>query len=218
LFGGALYVLDSDAPAGARALNLGEVHAELLGPLPCGLSGVGLFLSAPSGGLLSLLGGLSCGFLGLLSRSACGFLSLVCRLARGVLHTLRDLSDLPANLPRGFLSLARYLAHGLLRLLQCLVYRVHHPEVLSRLVERTLDGLVGIDQLLYLRLRFLRWHLLGQALQLSTVGLQLALEPTERLSVEVLSTLYGLLLYLLLQVLSVFSHYLSFLEGFFLVL
>ena len=80
LVGCAGHVLDGDAPLGACALYLREVHPKLLGLLLGGLRSLGLLLL----GLLLLAAG------------------------------------------------------GLLGLLECLVYRIRHPEVLGRLVERFL--------------------------------------------------------------------------------
>ena len=74
------------------------------------------------------------------------------------------------------LSLLLLLTAGsLLGLLERLVYVLWQPEVLSRLVERTLDRLVGVDHLLDLGLRFFVRDLLCQALKLGAFVLQLAL-------------------------------------------
>ena len=61
---GPRYILDSNAPLGARALNLGEVYPQLLGPLPGRLRGIRLVVYT----LGYLTGHLSPGFLGLLER------------------------------------------------------------------------------------------------------------------------------------------------------
>jgi hypothetical protein len=136
------------------------------------------------------------------------------RLSRCVLRLLGGTSGsilgLLRSSLRGLLGLPGDLTCGLLGLLERLVYRVHHPEILGRLVKRVLDGLVGVGQLLDLRLRFFVRDLLRQALQLGAVLLEPALELPDRAAVEVLGALYGLLLDLLLQVLRLFSHFLSF--------
>src|SRR5829696_1978763 len=64
---GSRYILDSNAPLGARALDLGEVYPQLFGPLPGCHRGIGLTYT------LGYLTG---------------------HLSRGVLHALRGLSGL----------------------------------------------------------------------------------------------------------------------------
>src|SRR5215218_77371 len=109
LVGRTGHVLDGDAPLGACALYLRDIHPKLLGLLLGGLRSVGLLL------------------LGLLLLLAAGLLGLLGDPTHSVLRTL------------GFLAcLIGYLAGGLLGLLECLVYRIRHPEVLGRLVERFL--------------------------------------------------------------------------------
>jgi hypothetical protein len=70
-------------------LHLGEVHSQLVGLLPGGVSSVRLLL-ASSG----LLGRLPYGLLSLLGRLAHSLLSLLGRLSGSVLHTLRHLPNL----------------------------------------------------------------------------------------------------------------------------
>jgi hypothetical protein len=95
----------------------------------------------------------------------------------------------------GFLCSASHLPVGLLRLLQGLAHRLFDPEILDRLVEQLLYQRAGVRYLLYLRL--LIRDLLGYALQLGAIALRLALDPAQWLPIEVLGTLYGLLLDLL---------------------
>jgi hypothetical protein len=95
-------------------------------------------------------------------------------------------------------------AGGLLVLLEHLVYVLCQPEVLSRLIERTLERLVGVDHLLDLGLHFFVRDLLGEALELGAFALQLSLEPPQRLPEEVLGAVYGLLLHLLAEILWTF--------------
>jgi hypothetical protein len=128
-------------------------------------------------------------------------LGLPGRLARGVLRLL-------SRTPKGLLGLlGRSSRSGALRRL---VHHVFEPLVLGRLLEGVLDLRVGVGHLLELGLR-VRGGLLGQALQLGAVVLQLALDPAERVPEELLGALHGLLLDLLLQVLC-FGHFLTFLS------
>ena len=109
LVGGPGNVLDGDALLGACALYLREIHPQLLGLLLGGLRSLGLLL------------------LSLLLLTAGGLLGLLGDPTHGVLGTLGSLA-----------RLLGYLACGFLSLLERLVYRIRHPEVLSRLVERFL--------------------------------------------------------------------------------
>ena len=62
---GSRYILDGNAPLGARALDLREVYPQLLGPLPGRLRGIrlvyilGYLTGHPSPGFLDLLERLS---------------------------------------------------------------------------------------------------------------------------------------------------------------
>src|SRR5918994_6098977 len=108
---GTRHILDGYKPSRTRPLNLGEVHAHLLGFTPGGVCGLRLLDSLSSDGVLGLLGSL----LSLLGYSSCGVLSLAChlsglvcglsdsllRLSRclsgRILHALRDLPNLIGN-------------------------------------------------------------------------------------------------------------------------
>jgi hypothetical protein len=111
LVGRAGHVLYGDAPLGACALYLREVYLKLLDLLLGGLRNGGLLLL----GLILLL------------LAASGLLGLLGNPTHGVLRILGSLACLLGNLACGFLSL-----------LERLVYRIRHPEVLGRLVERLL--------------------------------------------------------------------------------
>ena len=152
--------------------------------------------------LSCLVGSLACYLLGLPGCLACGFLRLTSYLAR-----------LVCGLPCYFLGLARCLSCGVLRLLgrllrellhllegllRGLVHRVLDTRVLGRLIHRALELHVGVDHLLDLGLLVAFGELLGVLLQLFAVILSLTLDPTQRLPVEVLRVLHGLLLHLLL--------------------
>jgi hypothetical protein len=109
LVGRAGHVLYGDAPLGACALHLRDVHPQLLGLLLGGLRSVGLLL------------------LDLLLLAVGGLLGLLGDPTHGVLRTLGSLT-----------RLLGYLAGGLLGLLERLVYGLCQPQVLGRLVERFL--------------------------------------------------------------------------------
>src|SRR5215208_281186 len=186
---GSRYILDSNAPLGARALDLGEVYPQLFGPLPGCHRGIGLtytlgYLTGHlSRGVLHALRGLS----GLVSHLSYGALCLISCSSRGVLRLVdRHIY--------GVLCSLRDLAHGLLRLPDHLAYGVFRSLVLGRLVERVLDLCVGVDQLLDLRPRFLLGlrELLRWALQLGAVVLELALSLPDRVAVDVLRHVHGL--------------------------
>ena len=68
---GSRYILDGNAPLGARALDLREVYPQLLGPLPSRLRGIRLVYT---------LGYLTC-------HLSPGFLGVLERLAHSVFHT-----------------------------------------------------------------------------------------------------------------------------------
>src|SRR5215217_5788826 len=164
-----------------------------------------------SGGVLNALHGLSCLVRHLADRLTGGILCLPGGLSGGVLDLLSGLAGLLLRLSSYVLGLLGDIPGGgpLLRLLGRIVNRVVEPLVAGRLVEVALDLRIGVDHLLQLRLR-LRRGLLHQALELGAVVLDLTLEPAERVGVEVLGTLYYLLLYPLLETLY-FAHSLSFL-------
>ncbi len=161
-------------------------------------------LLLPACGALSLLSALSCGVLGLLCGPSGCLLGLARRLSSGVLYALGGLSGLPehpsngargliGDLSYGVLSLLFDLPGVLLRLLGSLVDYLFHPKVFCGLVDCFLCGHVGIDHLLDLGLCFLRRHLIDEALQLGAVPLQLTLEVSERVGVEVLGDPHGLI-------------------------
>jgi hypothetical protein len=180
----------------------------------------------PANGVLDSLHGLT----GLIGGLPSSLLGLARRLARGVLHPLHGLAGLVSGLPSSLLGLAHRLARGVLGLLsrapegllgllgsssgggalRRLVHHVFQPLVLGRLVEGDFDLRVGVGHLLELGLH-LRGGLLGQALQLAAIVLQLALDPAERVPVELLGALHRLLLDLVLQVLC-FGHFFTFLS------
>ena len=123
------------------------------------------------------------------------------------------LPGLVGCLTRYLLGLARYLSGGILRLLGCslrdllhllqgllgsLVHRFLDTRILGRLIHGALELHVGVDHLLDLGLLATFGELLRILLQLFAVILSLALDPTQRLPVEVLSVFHGLLLQLLL--------------------
>jgi hypothetical protein len=124
------------------------------------------------------------------------------------------LLGLISNLPGCLLSFLSRLLCELLHLLQgllgSLIHYILDASILSRLSHRVLKLYVGVDQLLDLGLLVALWELLSVLLQLLTIVLGLALDPAQRLPVEVLGLLHGLLLHLLLKVLSLISQLLSF--------
>ena len=172
--------------------------------------------------------------------SSHGVLNLSCRLARSVLCLLGNLSGLvrhltchlsglirrltcsllglSRHLSGGVLSLLRSLTSDLLHLLQGLLGSLLHSfldtRILGRLIHGTLDLRVGVDHLLDLGLRVAFGELLSVLLQLFAVILSLALDPAQRLPVEVLSVLHGLLLHLLLKIRSLIRHFFSLLVDF----
>jgi hypothetical protein len=167
----------------------------------------------PTNGVLCLLGGSSGGLLGLTRHLS----DLIGRLSGGLLGLTRRLSG-------RLLGLSGYLSGGVLRLLGrslCglldlllgllggLVHRVLDAQVLGRLIHRALDLHVGVDHLLDLGLRVALGDLLRELLQLGAVVLDLALDPTYRLPVEVLGVLRCLLLHLLLKIRSLLRHLVS---------
>ena len=142
-------------------------------------------------GLSGLVGDLSC----LIGRLSCYLLGLPRRLSCGVLRLLgRSLCD---------------LLHLLQGLLGGLVHRVLDARILGRLIHRTFELHVGVNHLLDLGLLVALGELLSVLLQLLAVVLGLALDPAQRLPVEVLGVLHGLLLHLLLKILSLICHLVS---------
>ncbi len=133
--------------------------------------------------------------------------------AHGVLDLARCLACLVGGLPGYLLGLACCLSGGILRLLGrflrellhllhgllgSLVHRFLDTRILGRLIHGALELHVGVDHLLDLSLLVAFGELLSVLLQLFAVILSLALDPTQRLPVEVLGVLHGLLLHLLL--------------------
>src|SRR5918994_666110 len=105
---GTRHILEGYKPPRTRALNLGEVHAHLLGFTPGGVCGLRLLSSDGVLGLLSsllsLLGYSSCGVLSLarhLTDLVCGLSDSLLRLSRclsgRILHALRGLPNLIGN-------------------------------------------------------------------------------------------------------------------------
>src|SRR3712207_690 len=159
---GAHHVLDGYEPAGARALDRGEVYSHLVRLTPGGVGGLRLlgFVSPGGlpGGVLSLLRHVSHGLLGLLSSPSGGVLGLPGHLpdlvghsskgaaavplaiagepANGVLHLPRDFPDLIGGLPGRVLRLLGGAPGGLLGL------SGHLPGLVRDLAGRLL-GLVG---------------------------------------------------------------------------
>src|ERR687897_908462 len=105
---GTRHILEGYKPPRTRALNLGEVHAHLLGFTPGGVCGLRLLGSLPSDGALGLLGSL----LSLLGYSSCGVLSLARHLTGLVGGLSRDLLGLPGSLSSGVLRSLHGLASG----------------------------------------------------------------------------------------------------------
>jgi len=167
----------------------------LVSDLPC--SALSLLGGAP-GGVLHALGGLPCRVGDLANRLTRNILGLPSRLTGGILDSLHGLPGLLLRLAQGVLSLLGRVAHGIVDTL-----------IAGRLVDGAFDLRVGVDHFLQLRLRFRR-GLLYQALELGPVVLSLALDPAQRVTVEVLGALHYLLLYPLLEVLY-FAHSFSFL-------
>lgn len=111
-------------------------------------------------------------------------LCLICGLARRILCLLGGLTG-------GLLSLAPRLLSGLAR-------SILDTLVLSRLIHGVFELVVGVDHLLDLGFRIALGELLGELLQLGAVALEPALGVTHGVTVELLGTLRGLLLDLLL--------------------
>jgi hypothetical protein len=180
------------------------LSAALLTPASQATNGVLYLLGRSSGDVLGLTRNLAClfgrltGYLpGLIGRLSSGFLCLSSYLAGGILRLLgRPLRD---------------LLHPLLGLLDGLAHRVFHSRILGRLIHRTLDLRVGVSHLLDLGLSVALGKLLRELLQLLAVVLDLALYAAHRLPVETLGFLQVLiLLRLLLGVLRLFGHFVSF--------
>jgi hypothetical protein len=161
-----------------------------------------------------LVGRLTRNLSSLIGRLAGGLLRLACYLARLVCGLTRHLLGLAGCLSRGVLRLLgrslRELLHLLLGLLDGLVRYVHDVLVLSRLIHRVFEFHVGVDHLLDLGLRVALGELLGVLLQLGAVAPDLAPEAAHGPPVEVLGVLHGLLLQLLLKILSLLCHFVSF--------
>jgi hypothetical protein len=198
----------------------------LLGRSACGILGLSCYLSDlirdPAQGSAALL-------LALLTpacQAANGILHLLGRSPYGLLSLSRDLSGLLGRLSRGFLGLSGHLTRGvlcllgdplrdllhlLLGLLDGLAHRVFHARILGRLIHRALDLRVGVDHLLDLGLGVAGGKLLRILLELLAVVLDLALYAAHRLPVEAEGFLEVLiLLRLLLAILHLFGHFVSF--------
>jgi len=178
-------------PTGESAngvLNLSGRLTGLVGDLARGVLDL-------SGCLASGIRRLSCDLSGLIRSLSGGILSLTCCLARCVLCLL-------GRLPRELL-------HLLQGLLGSLVHRVLDACILGRLIHGAFELRVGVDHLLDLGLLVALGELLGVLLQLLAVVLGLALDLTQRLPVEVLGVLHGLLLHLLLKIRSLVCHFVS---------
>jgi hypothetical protein len=158
-------------------LRLTRYLSCLVGSLACYLLGLPGCLSGRVLGLTRYLSCLVGGLPGYL-------LGLACRLPGGVLRLLGR-----------FLRELLHLLHGLLG---SLVHRFLDTRILGRLIHGALELYVGVDHLLDLGLLVAFGELLSVLLQLFAVTLSLALDPTQRLPVEVLGVLHGLLLHLLL--------------------
>ncbi len=202
------YLLGLPGRLSGRVLGLARNLPDLIGDpaqgTPASLAFATLLAAAgePANGVLHLLGCLACGVLGLLGGSSGGLLRLS-----------RNLPCLVGGLPGYLLGLACCLSGGILRLLGrflrellhllhgllgSLVHRFLDTRILGRLIHGALELHVGVDHLLDLGLLVAFGELLSVLLQLFAVTLSLALDPTQRLPVEVLGVLHGLLLHLLL--------------------
>jgi hypothetical protein len=91
---GTHHVLDGYEPSGARTLDCGEVHAQLLRLTPGGVRDPRLLGSISPGGLTGGVLRLTRYLSSLISDLTGGVLSLLSRLSGGVLNTLRHLPDL----------------------------------------------------------------------------------------------------------------------------
>jgi hypothetical protein len=123
---------------------------------------------------------------------------------------------LASSLARGVLGLLsstlRELRHFLLRALGRLVHLILDTLLLGRLVYGPFELYVVVGHLLNLGLRVALGELLRVLLELLAVVLDLALQATNRLRVEVLRALLRQLLELLLKVQSL-AHAVSFLRS-----
>ncbi len=204
------------------ARNLSDLIGDPAKGTPASLAFATLLASAgeTAHGVLGLLGDSSGGFLGLARNLSClvgglpGYLlGLIGGLPGGLLGLARNLSCLVGGLPCSILGLACSLPGGVLRLLGrflrellhllhgllgSLVHRFLDTRILGRLIHGALELYVRVDHLLDLGLLVAFGELLSVLLQLFAVILSLALDPTQRLPVEVLGVLHGLLLHLLL--------------------
>jgi hypothetical protein len=187
-------------------LGLARHLADLIGESAQGTSAALLAAGEPAYGVLDALNSLS---------------GLIGGLSRCLLGLARHLSGLIGDLSRCLLGLARHLAGCVLRLLGRslrglldlllgllggLIHLILDAHVLGRLINRALEFDVGVDHLLDLGLRVAVGDLLRILLQLGAVILDLAPEAANRLPVEVLGVLRGLLLQLLLKVWSLVRH------------
>jgi hypothetical protein len=203
------------------------LHA--LGDLPYLIGDSSQRTSASLFVLLASTGESSHGVLNLSCRLACSVLCLLGNLSSLVRHLTCHLSGLIRRLTCSLLGLSRHLSGGVLRLLRSLTSDLLHllqgllgsllhsfldARILGRLIHRTLDLRVGVDHLLDLGLRVAFGELLSVLLQLFAVILSLALDPAQRLPVEVLGVLHGLLLHLLLKIRSLIRHFFSLLVDF----
>src|SRR5215213_4950012 len=176
-------------------------------------------------GVLHLSGGLTRSVLRLLGRTARSLLRLSRNLAGLVGGLARHLLGLVGRLTRHLLGLPGGLSCRVLRLLRRALGELRHLLLgaLGRLVHLILDALllgrlvngpfkliVVVGHLLDLGLRVALGELLGVLLELLAVVLDLGLQAADRLRVEVLRTLLGELLKLLLKV-QALGHRVSFL-------
>jgi hypothetical protein len=168
---------------------------ETSGESPHSVLGLTRYLSCLVGSLTGYLLGLP----GCLSGSVLGLTRYLSCLVGGLPGYLLGLA---CHLPGGVLRLLgrflRELLHLLHGLLGSLVHRFLDTRILGRLIHGALELYVGVDHLLDLGLLVAFGELLSVLLQLFAVTLSLALDPTQRLPVEVLGVLHGLLLHLLL--------------------
>jgi hypothetical protein len=165
--------------------------------------------------LLTPAGQATNGVLHLLGCSTCGFLRLAGYLARLVGHLACGLLCLSGYLTGSVLRLLgrplRDLLHLLVGLLGGLVHLVFHSSILGGPLHRAFDLRVVVDHLLDQGLGVARGGLLGVPLKLLVVVLDLAPHTAYRLPEEALGLLQVLiLLRLLLGVLRLFAHFVSF--------
>jgi hypothetical protein len=198
--------------ASCRLLCLARDLSDLIGD-PTEGSAASLAFFVPTSG--EPAGQASNGVLHLLGRTICGFLRLARNLARLVGHLSSGFLCLSGYLTCGVLRLLgrplRDLLHLLAGLLGGLVHLVLRSRILGGPLHRALDLRVVVDHLLDQGLGVARGSLLGVALKLLVVVLDLAPHAAYRLPEEALGFLQVLiLLHLLLDVLRLFAHFVSF--------